>query len=149
MSWLLSFMVVLLSCFVLLFLAVRKHRSGDEHMWYGPVTSCAWFNSYSNGKSPARTKSAKNARASILPTSVANVVAGKRSTPKEDPYTRPSRREFTEKPPKSYPKAHKSRAQDRHLRQASGNSSGHGSSSSDFENGAMLNPYGRATRGSR
>jgi len=141
--------LILLSCFILLFLAVRKHRKGDEHMWYGPVTSCAWFNSYGNAKSPARSKSLKNARASILPTSIANMAAVKRSATKEDAYTRPSRREFSEKPPKPYPKAHKSRAQDKHPRQGSGDSSVHGSSSSDFENGAMLNPYGRATRGSR
>jgi len=42
--------LVLGSCFILLFLAWRKHRNGDTHMWHGPVTSCAWFNSYSAGK---------------------------------------------------------------------------------------------------
>jgi len=42
--------VVLLAFFVLLVLAVRRHRMGDEHMWYGPVTSCAWFNDYANSK---------------------------------------------------------------------------------------------------
>jgi len=42
--------LVLLAFLVLLFLAVRRHRMGDEHMWYGPVTSCAWFNDYGKGK---------------------------------------------------------------------------------------------------
>ncbi|PFH52737.1 hypothetical protein AMATHDRAFT_139379 [Amanita thiersii Skay4041] len=42
--------IILLSCLALLFLAIRRHRNGDNHMWHGPVTSCAWFNSYSEGK---------------------------------------------------------------------------------------------------
>jgi len=42
--------LVLLAFLILLFLALRRHRMGDEHMWYGPVTSCAWFNDYGNSK---------------------------------------------------------------------------------------------------
>jgi len=42
--------LVLLAFFILLFLALRRHRMGDDHMWYGPVTSCAWFNDYGNSK---------------------------------------------------------------------------------------------------
>lgn len=38
---------------------------GDEHMWHGPVTSCAWFNDY--GK-PQR----RNTHAPILPTAEKN-----------------------------------------------------------------------------
>ncbi|KAG5221084.1 UBIQUITIN-CONJUGAT-2 domain-containing protein [Salix suchowensis] len=41
-----SIAALLFSFFTLLALAVMRHRSGDEHMWYGPVTSCAWFNRY-------------------------------------------------------------------------------------------------------
>ncbi|KAJ8697838.1 hypothetical protein PTI98_004611 [Pleurotus ostreatus] len=43
---LLNAILLLFSFFTLLALAVMRHRSGDEHMWYGPVTSCAWFNRY-------------------------------------------------------------------------------------------------------
>jgi len=42
--------LVLLAFLILLFLAIRRHRMGDDHMWYGPVTSCAWFNDYANSK---------------------------------------------------------------------------------------------------
>ncbi|KIY71416.1 hypothetical protein CYLTODRAFT_408100 [Cylindrobasidium torrendii FP15055 ss-10] len=56
--------VLLLGFFAfLLFLAVRRHRMGDVHMWHGPVTSCAWFNDYS--------QSSKNtAKAAVLPAPV-------------------------------------------------------------------------------
>jgi hypothetical protein len=25
---------------------MRRHRAGDQHMWYAPVTHCSWFNLY-------------------------------------------------------------------------------------------------------
>ncbi|KAJ8509338.1 hypothetical protein ONZ45_g8489 [Pleurotus djamor] len=43
---LMNAILLLFSFFTLLALALIRHRSGDEHMWYGPVTSCAWFNRY-------------------------------------------------------------------------------------------------------
>jgi hypothetical protein len=51
-------MFVLSAFFTLLILAIRRHRMGDEHMWYGPVTSCAWFNNYEKSKPilPTRRK---------------------------------------------------------------------------------------------
>lgn len=55
--------VVLIFAFGLFFLALRRHRKGDDHMWYGPVTSCAWFNEYSK-----RRDHNKRSRSGILPT---------------------------------------------------------------------------------
>ncbi|TFK75897.1 hypothetical protein BDN72DRAFT_867634 [Pluteus cervinus] len=60
---LMNAMLVLLAFLALLFLALRRHRMGDEHMWHGPVTSCAWFNDYGNNK-PQRRKTGSP----ILPT---------------------------------------------------------------------------------
>ncbi|PPQ94020.1 hypothetical protein CVT25_009868 [Psilocybe cyanescens] len=55
--------LVLFALFTLLFLAIRRHRKGDEHMWHGPVTSCAWFNNYENSQ---QTRG-KTSSSSILP----------------------------------------------------------------------------------
>jgi len=55
--------LLLIFAFGLFFLALRRHRKGDEHMWYGPVTSCAWFNEYSK-----RRDHSKRSRSGILPT---------------------------------------------------------------------------------
>ncbi|KAF9259530.1 hypothetical protein L218DRAFT_908283, partial [Marasmius fiardii PR-910] len=57
--------VLLLASFSgLLGLAYKKHKQGDKHMWLGPVTSCAWFNSYSK---PAKRGGRSN-QTGILPT---------------------------------------------------------------------------------
>ncbi|KAL0579693.1 hypothetical protein V5O48_002323 [Marasmius crinis-equi] len=48
----------------LLGLAWKKHKQGDQHMWFGPVTSFPWFNSYSK---PAKRGGRSN-QAGILPT---------------------------------------------------------------------------------
>ncbi|KAF9055288.1 hypothetical protein BDZ89DRAFT_1004099 [Hymenopellis radicata] len=54
--------ILLLGCFfALLMLALKRHRHGDSHMWYGPVTSCAWFNNYG-------MKSQSRKQAPVLPT---------------------------------------------------------------------------------
>jgi len=47
----------------LFFMALRRSRRGDEHMWYAPVTACAWFNEY--GK---RRDHSKRSQTGILPT---------------------------------------------------------------------------------
>ncbi|KAH9482674.1 hypothetical protein JR316_0004774 [Psilocybe cubensis] len=60
---LLNAILVLFALFALLFLAVRRHRRGDEHMWHGPVTSCAWFNNYEN----TQQTRGKTSSSSILP----------------------------------------------------------------------------------
>jgi len=41
-------------------------------MWHGPVTSCAWFNTYGNLK---KNKQAKTSSSSILPVAVTKVEA--------------------------------------------------------------------------
>ncbi|KAL0950015.1 hypothetical protein HGRIS_010023 [Hohenbuehelia grisea] len=44
--------LMLFSFVTLLVLALMRHYTGDEHMWYGPVTSCAWFNRYQSSTLP-------------------------------------------------------------------------------------------------
>jgi len=63
---------VIFACLTLLFLALRRHRNGEDHMWHGPVTSCAWFNTYGNLK---KNKQAKTSSSSILPVAVTKVEA--------------------------------------------------------------------------
>jgi len=129
---LINAVLVILFCLGLLFLAIRKHKKGDEHMWYGPVTSCAWFNSYGN-----EVKRGNSGSSSILP-----ITGGQRnfSGGRGGPYAngRPTgRRGVSEKPLPQGPS-----------RQTSGSSSLIGShSTNEFERGGMMNPNTR--RGSR
>ena len=142
--------LVIFACLTLLFLAWRRHRMGDEHMWHGPVTSCAWFNNYEN----AKQNRGKTSSSSILP-----IASGQTGKPVfEEKYTEKpermasSRREYTSTRQHSgrnpYPTPPKEAAASpgRYVRQGSGNSSRSGGP--DLENGGMLNPYSR-TRGSR
>ncbi|KAH6914887.1 hypothetical protein BKA70DRAFT_1383106 [Coprinopsis sp. MPI-PUGE-AT-0042] len=69
---LMNAILILASCLILLVLALRRHRNGDEHMWHGPVTSCAWFNTYSNNGKPTRGK--QSSISALLPTSAAAAV---------------------------------------------------------------------------
>jgi len=69
--------ILLLSALILLVLALRRHRNGDNHMWHGPVTSCAWFKNYNKNGRPQRNKS--NA-SSILPFVANNEKAPTRET---------------------------------------------------------------------
>ncbi|KAF8165334.1 hypothetical protein B0H34DRAFT_234066 [Crassisporium funariophilum] len=139
--------LILFSCLALLILAIRRHRNGDEHMWHGPVTSCAWFNSYGNAKAAG----GKTSSSSILPIATAQLgkpvftekPERKASTRRDRDYsTRPyqSRNPYPT-PPKPYPTA-----TTKYTRHGSGNSPRNGSSVADLENGGMLNPY--RTRGS-
>lgn len=127
--------IVLLFCLTLLFLAVRRHSKGDEHMWHGPVTSCAWFNSYGNG-----VKRNNSGSSSILPiTGGQRKYAGERVGPYAN--SRPAgRRVYSEKPLPS-PK----RQLPSPKRHPSGNSSliGSHSSTNEFERGGMINPNRR------
>ncbi|KAF5388115.1 hypothetical protein D9615_000422 [Tricholomella constricta] len=138
--------LILLACIGLLILAVRRHKMGDDHMWHGPVTSCAWFNSYGNG-----VKRGNSGTSSILPIAgVSGAVSGGRKgySERRSPYAngRPAGHTGTgsSKPlPNSPP-----------MRQLSGNSGKStliGShSTNEFERGNMMNPnVGRQTRGSR
>jgi len=133
--------LVLLFCLGLLFLAIRRHNKGDEHMWHGPVTSCAWFNNYGNG-----VKRGNSGTSSILPiAAVSGAPSGGRKgySERRSPYAngRPTAR--TEKALPNGP-----------MRQLSGNSgktSLIGShTTNEFERGNMINPnISRTTRGSR
>ncbi|KAG6814190.1 hypothetical protein H0H92_000867 [Tricholoma furcatifolium] len=132
--------LVLLFCLALLFLVLRKHRSGETHMWHGPVTSCAWFNRYDVGT--IKRDSSKSS--SLLPLTTATVAASdgrKRPSGRShgrSPYAngRPTGRNGNyEKPLPNNPP----------VRQLSGNSGRstftQGSyRSNDFERGNMLNP---------
>ncbi|KAF8976962.1 hypothetical protein BDQ17DRAFT_1398153 [Cyathus striatus] len=144
---LINAVLVLASCLTLLFLAIRKHRQGDEHMWYGPVTACAWLNNYGGNKPSSRNKAA------ILPTAAEK--PERQQSRRQHPYgNQNAGRQYTEKPPRPYPKPYQAAAtrpsrQDSKNSKSSGNSSLIPSHTSDFENGGMLNPYRNATAGRR
>jgi hypothetical protein len=136
--------IVILAGGILLILALRRHWRGDEHMWHGPVTSCAWFNNYENAKLPQ----AKSSDTSVLPLASTQV----------------GRSVFTEKPERSANVRRERSARrnhydgDRdqssptrptrhatppgaHVRQGSGSQSPR--LMPDIEHGGMLNPYSR------
>ncbi|KAJ7591023.1 hypothetical protein C8J56DRAFT_550508 [Mycena floridula] len=56
--------IALTVCAIMLVLAKRRANNGDQHLWYGPITSFAWFHGYSvEKKRHARTpSSAKEAQ---------------------------------------------------------------------------------------
>jgi len=132
---LINAILILLAFFTLLFLAIRRHRMGDEHMWYGPVTSCAWFNDYANSKPILPTR--QNGRGAK-----ANTSAG------ADRYTGVPHRHAKHMRGRSGQQGHWSektlavprRAQ--HFRNSSGVGSfiGTSISSHDLDNGKMFNP---------
>jgi len=146
---LLNAILVILSGGILFILALRRHWKGDEHMWHGPVTSCAWFNNYED----AKLRQGKSSETSVLP--VASSQMG--------------RPVFTEKPERSANVRRERSARrnyydydydgdreqsspprpSRHgtLRQASANHSPR--SMPDIEHGGMLNPYSRTRSQSR
>jgi len=146
---LLNAILIIISGGILLILALRRHWRGDEHMWHGPVTSCAWFNNYENAKLPQ----AKSSQTSVLPLAS----------------TQMGRAVFTEKPERSA-KVRRERSAKRnyydydydgdrdqssptrpsrhatppgaYVRQGSGGQSPQ--SMPDIEHGGMLNPYSRS-----
>jgi len=147
--------LLLIFAFGLFFLALRRHRKGDEHMWYGPVTSCAWFNEYSK-----RRDHNKRSRSGILPTG--NAAAEYTEKPSRShtrhrsqsrghsrghsrgqSHSQRDRREPTRYPAKIYQSQmnHKYTAP-KHEPQSSG-SSLLDSTTESFDNGAMRNPNRR------
>jgi len=139
---LLNAILVIFSAGVLLILALRRHWRGDEHMWHGPVTSCAWFNNYENSKLPL----AKSSDTSVLPIASAQMGHAiltekpERSNARRE---RSARRNYDyvydgDREPASPP---------RPTRNATRQGSGHSPRAMpDIEHGDMLNPYSR-TRG--
>lgn len=144
--------LVIFACLSLLFLAIRRHRKGDQHMWHGPVTSCAWFNSYGDSKQTQ----AKTSSSSILPVATAHMgetvftekperkASARRerqypssSQPYSTPYSQPYQ------PRNPYRTAEKAKYPAAYTRHGSGSAPRHGSRTTDLENGGMLNPYSR------
>ena len=142
---LLNAILVLSFCLGLLFLAIRRQRKGDDHMWHGPVTSCAWFNSY--GRTTVKRGASGASSSSILPLTLpAQVAAPSRSryVASRGPFGsgnrhgNSGRRGSGEKPlPTPGP-----------MRQnSSGSPSIIGSfTSNEFERGGMINPNARSYR---
>jgi hypothetical protein len=116
---------------------------GDEHMWYAPVTSCAWFNQYGNTKQPA----AEKIRSTVLPVAREHI---RNNMYTQEPERKGSAgatrrdRDRSTKPYYSrsaYPTPAKPYTTNRYTRQASGSSPPYsGSSIDDLEKGGMLNP---------
>lgn len=132
--------LVLLSFVVLLFLAIRKYRKGDEKMWYAPVTSCAWFHHYGHTK----ILSAANVRSTVLPVT--------KEYTQKSVYTRaPERKASIARQDRSRPMPYYTRNphpspklyttnKPRYARGSSGSSPYSDSSIVDIERGGMLNP---------
>jgi len=143
---LLNAVLVILSCGTLLILALRRHWRGAEHMWHGPVTSCAWFNNYENAKLPQ----GKSSETSVLPIASSQlgrpVLTEKPERSANVRRERSARRNYYDNdndgerdlPSPPRPSRHAT------LRQGSGNHSPR--LMPDIEHGGMLNPYSR-TRG--
>ena len=150
---------VIFSCVILLFLAVRRHRKGDEHMWHGPVTSCAWFNNYEN----AKLTRGKSSSSSILP--IASAQGGNTVFTEKPERSADVRRERSSRRQQQRSNNHSSEDRGYHsspqrpsrraappatyVRHGSGGSSPRtGTTMPDIEHGGMLNPYSR-TRGAQ
>lgn len=140
---LLNAVLIILSCGILLILALRRHWKGDEHMWHGPVTSCAWFNNYEN----AKLSQGKSSNTSVLP--IASTQMGRAVFTEKPERSANVRRERSAR--RNYYDDDGERDQyspprpSRHgTRQGSGNHSPR--LMPDIEHGGMLNPYSR-TRG--
>jgi len=140
---------VLFAFFALLFLALRRHRMGDKHMWNGPVTSCAWFNTYADGK-PRQSKGS-----SILPIATAQMgVPIFTEKPERKANARRDRSTRVDAQPSTYPYPSQSSGNPQPTRnpqpvppksiptrQGSGGSPRADPYRPDLENGGMMNPY--------
>ncbi|KAK0242800.1 hypothetical protein EDD85DRAFT_812654 [Armillaria nabsnona] len=132
---LINAVLFLVSCIGLLFLAVRRHRKGDDHMWHGPVTSCAWFNDYGKkqqNRSPSQrsilpTQQAQTREVHVAPLTAPPVPSKQRHRSSRSRGHSQSRTggPYTERYPSSRS----------HTRQASGSTS-----TNDIESGVMRNP---------
>lgn len=138
--------LVLVSFLALLCLAIRKHRKGDDQIWYAPVTSCAWFHHYGHVKQA----SAEKIRPTVLP--IANEHKQKTMyTPEPERKASVTRRERSTKPyytRNPYPTPPKPYATNtpRYARRTSGSSPYSGSTIVDIEKGGMLNPKSSTRR---
>lgn len=111
-------------------------------MWHGPVTSCAWFNNYENGKLPE----GKSSQTSVLPVTSSkmgrDVYTEKPERSANVRRGRSARRNYYDdeldqaSPPR--PSRHAT------VRQGAGNHSPRSVQMPDIEHGGMLNPYSRS-----
>ncbi|EAU84803.2 hypothetical protein CC1G_00322 [Coprinopsis cinerea okayama7 len=165
---LINAILVLASCLVLLVLALRRHRNGDEHMWHGPVTSCAWFNTYGfkNSGKQSGGHGKQTSMSGLLPTTTATTYTEKpqRKATRESRRSNSTRTQMqeTNRSPRTPYRSNANNPYVNHAnyeaplpslpRQARHNSS-QSASLHDFEAGLMLNPYshrtGRSGRGTR
>ncbi|KAK7470630.1 hypothetical protein VKT23_002054 [Stygiomarasmius scandens] len=147
---LLNAVVFFVATFGLLFLAIRKHRRGDDHMWYGPVTSCAWFNEYNR-----RAKRTKSSLSGILPVSESTQRFNEKPeeekpAPRRHRSSRPSRTGSRQAAPGAPAKIYERQMRDRYNGNSNLNRSGSGStghtsliypgSVESFDNGILKNP---------
>ncbi|KAF5369917.1 hypothetical protein D9758_001033 [Tetrapyrgos nigripes] len=123
----------------LFFLALRKHRRGDDHMWYGPVTSGAWFNEYNRRH---------GRKSSILPvTESTQHITQPSEKPASRRHHRSGSRNNTAYPARIYER----QMRDKYKRGDNLNRSGSGStgqtlihsSTESFDNGMLRNPNRR------
>ncbi|KAJ3930067.1 MAG: hypothetical protein NXY57DRAFT_1013839 [Lentinula lateritia] len=142
--------LLLIFAFGLFLLALRRHRKGDEHMWYGPVTSCAWFNEYSK-----RRDRVKRSQSGILPVETVVPVFTEKPSRRSTRHRSQSRghsrghsqshrhrREPTTYPARVYQSQMNSKYVPKEEPQSSG-SSLLASTTESFDNGTMKNPNRR------
>ncbi|KAJ3758423.1 hypothetical protein EV360DRAFT_43952 [Lentinula raphanica] len=134
----------------LFLLALRRHRKGDEHMWYGPVTSCAWFNEYSK-----RRDRTKRSQSGILPVETVVPVFTEKPSRRSTRHRSQSRghsRGHTQshrhrREPTTYPaRVYQSQMNDKYVPKEDPQSSGSSllaSTTESFDQGIMKNPNRR------
>ncbi|KAJ3857412.1 hypothetical protein EV368DRAFT_77766 [Lentinula lateritia] len=138
--------LLLISAFGLFLLALRRHRKGDEHMWYGPVTSCAWFNEYSK-----RRDRVKRSRSGILPVETVVPVFTEKPSRRSTRHRSQSRGHSRghsqshrhRREPTTYPaRVYQSQMNSKYVPKEEPQSSG-SSTTESFDNGTMKNPNRR------
>ncbi|KAJ4478096.1 hypothetical protein J3R30DRAFT_3332902 [Lentinula aciculospora] len=138
--------LLLIFAFGLFLLALRRHRKGDEHMWYGPVTSCAWFNEYNK-----RRDRTKRSQSGILPVETVVPVftekPSRRSTRHRSQSRGHSRSHRHRREPTTYPaRVYQSQMNSKYVLKEDPQSSGSSllaSTTESFDNGTMKNPNRR------
>ncbi|KIK06692.1 hypothetical protein K443DRAFT_247083 [Laccaria amethystina LaAM-08-1] len=135
--------LILFSCLTLLFLAARRHRNGDKHMWHGPVTSCTWFNDYGHEK---RATKGRTGNSNLLPLTTGEYTEKRPDRVRSARRGNSTRHQHGPKNPNIPPKTYPSATPDNHRRHGTGNTSPRSNESHEFDNGGMNNPYRTARR---
>ncbi|TFK28718.1 hypothetical protein FA15DRAFT_477628 [Coprinopsis marcescibilis] len=146
---LINAILVIASCLILLFLALRRHRNGDEHMWHGPVTSCAWFNTYNYGKNNGKPgHQTRPSMAALLPTAATTYTEKpQRRGTRESRRNDSTRQQSTEQSPRTAFRSNHPYGNyaDAPLPSPPRQARYEGATRHDFEAGLMLNPYSTRT----